>query len=150
MFLLWPLVYDNILYHIVLNGQDMRFSFPRFPAEFEIPDEWWSESGMDGFTPSNRGYRSTATATLVPLRDIEPPFRSLECPLDFCGFDRERLISVLKGIATGAEIDPVPLRELPPVDAFFRLPHLYQVRDGFHRFYGSVAAGFECLSVEIS
>ena len=82
----------------------MRFSFPRFPAEFEIPDEWWSKSGMDGFTPSNRGYRSTATATLVPLRDIEPPFRSLECPLDFCGFDRERLISVLKGIATGAEI----------------------------------------------
>jgi hypothetical protein len=27
----------------------MRFPLPLFPAEFEIPDEWWAEAGMVGF-----------------------------------------------------------------------------------------------------
>jgi hypothetical protein len=41
-----------------------------------------------------------------PLREIEPPYRTLE--KDWRGFDRGRLIRVLNGIVTGAEIEPVP------------------------------------------
>ena len=75
----------------------MRYSFPRLPGEFEIPDQWLSEAGMTGFVASGRrAYCSAETAVLVPLREVEPPFR-------------------------------------------------YRVRNGFHRFYASVAAGFECL-----
>ena len=70
----------------------MRFPYPLFPAEFEIPDEWWTEAGMEGFMPTNQAYRATAGATLIRLCDIEPPFRSLTCPLDFHGLGRERLI----------------------------------------------------------
>ena len=122
----------------------MRFSFPCFPAEFEIPDEWWAQAGMAGFTPSSEAYHSTASATLIPLRHIEPPFRSPECPKDFHGFDRDRLISVLNGIATGAEIEPVPLLKLPTPE-LTPAPYRFRVCNGFHRFYGSVVAGFGCL-----
>jgi hypothetical protein len=105
-------------------------------------------AGMEGFTPSSEAYHSTAGATLIPLRHIEPPFRSPECPKDFRGFDRDPLIAILKRIATGAEIDPVPLLELHSPE-FTPAPFRYRVCNGFHRFYGSVVAGFKCLPGEI-
>ena len=127
-----------------------RFPFPLLPAEFEIPDEWLGEAGMKGFTPLGRGYRSAAAAVLVPLREIEPPFRSREHPKDWRGFDRARLIDVLRGIVAAAEIPPVPLFALPPLEFWQPSPFRYRVKNGVHRFYGSVAAGFECLPAEIS
>jgi hypothetical protein len=45
----------------------MKFLFPIFPAEFALPDEWWGDSGMTGFTPVGAAYRSKPDATLVPL-----------------------------------------------------------------------------------
>jgi hypothetical protein len=125
----------------------MRHPMPNYPCEFEIPDAWLAEAGMDGFTRSASAYRSTAVAVLVPLREIEPPYRVPE--LDWRDFDRSRLISVLKGIATGAEIAPVPLLQLPPGD-FPAAPYRYRVRNGFHRFYASIAAGFEQLPAVIA
>jgi hypothetical protein len=83
----------------------------------------------------------------VPLRQIEPPYRIPG--KDWHGFDHSRLVSVLDGIATGAEIEPVPLFKLPDTD-FPPAPYAYRVRNGFHRFYASIAAGFECLPAEIS
>jgi hypothetical protein len=94
---------------------------------------------MDGFTRTAPAYRSTAAAVPVPLREIEPPYR---------GPDRRRLISVLNGIATGAEIEPVPLLQLPP-DLPSRAPYGFRVLDGFHRFYASIAAGSERLPASI-
>jgi hypothetical protein len=127
----------------------MRFPLPLLPAEFELPDEWWVEAGLMGFTSRGRAYGSTAIAVLVPLREIEPPPRNPERPLSWRGFDRARMISVLVDIATGAEIAPVSVVRLPEVE-FPPSPYRYRVRDGFHRFYASVAAGFECLPVVIS
>jgi hypothetical protein len=69
--------------------------------------------------------------------------------MDWCGFDRARLISVLKGITMGDEIEPVPLIELPTSD-FPPAPYRYRVRNGYHRFYASIAAGFECLPAVIA
>ena len=120
----------------------MRFSFPCFPAEFDLPDEWWAEAGMVGFKPPGLAYTSTAEATdFIPLRDIEPPFRYPEYPKDFRGFDRARMIRILSRMASGAEIDPVPLLALPRPE-FLRPAFQYRVLDGVHRFYASVAAGF--------
>jgi hypothetical protein len=127
----------------------MRFSFPLLPAEFEIPDEWWFEAGMADFVPLGPAYRSIAAATLIPLRAIEPPFRFPESPLDWHGFDRVRLICILSGFVKGDEIKPVPVVELPPADVP-PAPFRYRVRDGVHRFYASVAAGFQCLPAVVS
>ncbi|MGB5084273.1 MAG: hypothetical protein WBO09_06615 [Methylocystis silviterrae] len=127
----------------------MRFPYPLFPAEFEIPDEWWTEAGMTAFMFAGAAYRSSGGAQPIALREIEPPFRSVGCPKDFGGFERERLVAVLRGIAGGDEIPPVQLRALKPLNDWHRLPFPYQVYDGFHRFYASVAAGFEFLPASI-
>ena len=117
----------------------MRFAFPRWPAEFEIPDEWWIEAGMTGFRAAEPAFHSSAEARLISLSDIVPPSRLREHPLDYQGFRRDRLISVLQGIATGATIKPVCLRELPAAEfpqrssfgASRRLPSLLRVRGGW-------------------
>jgi hypothetical protein len=53
----------------------MRYPMPNYPCEFEIPDTWANEAGMDGFTRTAPAYRSTAAGVSVPLREIEPPYR---------------------------------------------------------------------------
>jgi len=87
----------------------MRFRFPLLPAEFEIPDAWWTEAGMTTFRPLAPSYRSTPDAVAMPLREVEPPFRNPEVIRDWRGFDRARMIRVLSGMATGAEMPPVPV-----------------------------------------
>ena len=126
----------------------MRFRFPLLPAEFEIPDSWWAEAGMTAFRANERGYQSSAEAALVLLRTVEPPLRNPGVLLDWQGFDRERMIRVLSAMATGAEMPPVPVVALLPA-ADPAGPFTWRVCDGFHRFYASVAAGFEMLPVEI-
>lgn len=126
----------------------MRFRFPLLPGEFDIPDEWWAEAGTDKFSCTQAAYRSAPTAVLVPLCEIEPPFRRRETMHDWNGFCRKRFVSVLKGFVADTEIEPVPLIRLSTTDfppALFK----YRVRDGYHRFYASVAAGFECLPARI-
>ena len=127
----------------------MRFPMRNYPCEFEIPDVWLTEAGMDGFTRTARAYRSTASAVAVPLREIEPPYRTPWTPKEGRGFERTRLVSVLSAIAKGTEMEPVPLLKLPAAD-FPPAPYAYRVRDGYHRFFASIAAGFECLSAVIS
>jgi hypothetical protein len=126
----------------------MRYAMPNFPCELEIPDDWLAEAGAIGFVPTTRAYRSSSDAVLVPLTDIEPPYRVLKVAKDWRGFDRSRFISVLKGIVTAAEIEPVPLLELPTCE-FGPNTYRFRVRDGFHRFYASMVAGFECLTATI-
>jgi hypothetical protein len=41
----------------------MRFDFPMLPAEFEIPDDWFAEVGMEGFTPSGADRASARAQT---------------------------------------------------------------------------------------
>ena len=124
----------------------MRFAMPNHPCDFEIPDDWVTEAGLVSFTPTARAYHSTVVAVLVPLVDIEPPFRTATVLKDWRGFDRSRIVGVLKGIAADSEIPPVPLRELPePAEWYDHRPYRYRVRDGYHRFYASIIAGFECL-----
>jgi hypothetical protein len=126
----------------------MRYAMPNLPGEFGIPDDWLTEAATTGFVRSARAYRASSDAILVPLTDIEPPYRVVRVAKDWRGFDRSRFISVLKGIVSAAEIEPVPLLELP-VYEFAPNTYRYRVRNGFHRFYASVVAGFECLAAVI-
>ena len=109
----------------------MRFPYPCFPAEFEIPDAWWHEAGMDRCTVTTTAYASSKPAAqIIPLREIEPPVRFPERPLDFHGFDRTRLIRLFAGFVGGAEIEPLKVfasfvtaqagkREISQAKAFF-------------------------------
>ncbi len=125
----------------------MRFPMPHYPSEFEIPDDWLREAGVIGFTPLTTSYHSTAGTTLVPLTAIQPVPRLVK--KDFRGFERNRLIRLLKGFVSGDEIEPVPLSELPLLE-FAPTPYRFRVCNGFHRFYGSIAVGYEYLPATIS
>jgi hypothetical protein len=103
----------------------MRYAMPNFPGEFEIPDDWLTEAATVGFVPSTRAYRSSSQSIVVPLTDIEPPYRVVRVAKDWRGFDRSRFISVLKGIITATEIEPVPLLELP---VYGFAPNTYRYR----------------------
>jgi hypothetical protein len=127
----------------------MRYPMPNFPCEFEIPDCWLAEAGMKGFTPSAPSFRSSPDAVLVPLIEIVPPPRSTTTPKDCRGFDRSRLVRILRGFVNGDEIEAVPLFVIPEVD-YAPYRYRYRTRDGHHRFYASVAAGFEYLPGSIS
>jgi hypothetical protein len=91
----------------------MRFPMPHFPCEFEIPDDWLTDAGIVGFTGTTSAYRSISSAVLVPINKIEPPYRLVTIPKDWRGFDRGRLVKVLKEIVSGTEIWPARLHELP-------------------------------------
>jgi hypothetical protein len=123
----------------------MRFDFPHFPAEFEIPDDWWMEAGMRDFACQSVAYKSTTEdpADLVALDVVEPPFRTV--PLDWRGFDHARMVSILTGFVGGTTIQPIDLLILPALNDISRRPFEYRVLHGFHRFYASTAAGFQFL-----
>jgi hypothetical protein len=127
----------------------LRFPMPNFPCDFELPDEWWAEAGMVGFHPTTQAYRSRQAACVVPLTQVEPPYRRPDVSKDWRGFDKARMIAVLHGILVGDEMPAIPLQAISDGHEFPPAPYVYRVRNGVHRFYASVAAGFTRLPAEL-
>jgi hypothetical protein len=123
----------------------MRYSMPNLPCEFEIPDDWISESGINDFCPRETAYRASTEANLAALPEIVPLPRFNRFPKNWRGFERTRLINLLKGFVAGDSIPPVPVIQLPDSGHLLRLSYRYCIRDGFHRYYGSIIAGFSHL-----
>lgn len=117
----------------------MQFSINR--VAFDVPDEWWQETGMTGFTPRASSYRPAVRPgqdyTLVPIAQFDPPRRTPPYPLIF----RTQSLAILRGFATDAAIPPVTAEKLSTG------PYSVMLREGFHRFYLSVAAGFTHMPV---
>ena len=111
----------------------MQFSIGDF--RFEIPDEWWEEAGMVAPARRTISYRPAATprpVVMARLSTIEVPRRTP----GLLGLDRGRMVRSLRCIARDLALPPVPAEELTGER------HLFMLRDGFHRFHASVAAGF--------
>ena len=119
---------------------------PNFPCEFELPDEWWIEAGMHNFVRTTPCFTSKDAEASVLLTKIEPPFRHPTVTKDWNGFDRDRLVRVLSGISNSVDMPPVNVASRTDPGS----PYLYRVRDGYHRFYASVAAGFDKLPAIIT
>jgi len=100
--------------------------------------------GMPEFVRQTSAYRST-TADLVALDDIEPPFRLPSRPFDWRGFERTRMVFILQGFVAGEAIPPIDLLVLPTLNDISGQPFKYLVLAGVHRFYASMAVGFEFL-----
>lgn len=117
------------------------------PVEYDIDDVWLNDAGMVGFQPTTPSYRPAVSSgldrsvQLVAVSDVEPLRRQLSHgvfndSVEF-GTARERVVKILQGFRSSAEIPPVEMDRLEePCE------HHYRLRNGAHRFYCSLAAGF--------
>jgi hypothetical protein len=91
------------------------FRLPYPPLAFEIPDEWWAESGADRFEPKAQSYRSDTCDLIVALADIAPLLRCTDTTQDHHGFrpqggvggGRGGMADVLRAIVDGDALPPV-------------------------------------------
>ncbi|WP_157817896.1 hypothetical protein [Candidatus Thiodictyon syntrophicum] len=96
---------------------------------FEIPRE--IESRLARLLPAQIKYVcNDAEATAVPLRKLTSPKRDSGVKW----FDVERMSCILDGLESGSALPPIELHRHPNTKRLL-------VRDGFHRYYLSTAAG---------
>jgi len=122
----------------------MNYLLTHQRIEFEIPDQWWAAAGMNGWKSNASFYvaysYSQYPTTIVSLSEVEAPIRNK----NVAWFNEQRMVDVLRGFRVGDKLPPIEVNELP-TDTGFR----YRVRDGFHRYYASVAVGFTQLPVSV-
>ncbi len=84
---------------------------------------------------------SSTIFEVVPVEEIEPPSRNG----DFWFRNAESVIEVLRKIRTGEELEPLEVWSKEK-----KRSERYHVKDGFHRFYLSVAAGYPKLPIKVN
>jgi hypothetical protein len=122
----------------------MRFS--HHDVSFELCEDWWHESDMDGFVRKARSYRTAPDPNKerpifeVAIEDVGPLRRASIFKDDMeteRKTARERVLRLLKGFHADDAIPPVEVVEASP-DYGYR----YKLTHGAHRLYCSLAAGF--------
>ncbi len=111
------------------------------PFRFWIENEWWHEAGMDQFKPSTKHYAvlDGRPFKIVPLAQIRPPERIFRVR----GFEMDKMVSILQAFK-----NLVPLKPIKGTgNTEGKNDFLYEVQDGYHRFFASVAVGFEEIAV---
>lgn len=111
---------------------------------FEITTEWWDFCEVDKFDARSRyyPYRDGAGAVeVVDLRQIQPPSRAEGTPM----FRKYKLVPILLGF-TSPECEIAPVEVIRLTDAEYN----YELKNGFHRYYASVAVGYDCIPALIS
>ncbi|GMO47821.1 hypothetical protein BwSF12_54910 [Bradyrhizobium ottawaense] len=121
----------------------MRFELPEGAGSFDIPDDWWRFAEMERFQPSPGGYypyklRPQNDVEIVSIAEVEPPRRNPGVPM----LKKFKMMPVLFAFQS-------PECALPPVEVYCATsgPYRFTVHNGFHRFYGSMAAGYTHLPV---
>ncbi len=124
----------------------MKFETPNKDVSFEIPGDWWEFCEMESFkAPNGDGsyypYCSRMKEVeVVSLSSVEPPARKKGVPL----FRKCKLVPVLLAFKS-------PERMLPPVqvEETNRTDYEYKVVNGYHRYYGSIAVGYQFIPIKV-
>ena len=114
----------------------MLFVVPGFGNAFEIPDAWWEFCDMSSFKRGSDYYPYDPGATSVEvldLRQVSPPQRDP----GLAPFRKYKMVPVLLAFTS-------PECALPPIRVV-KTASGYAVRNGFHRFYASVAVGYKSV-----
>jgi hypothetical protein len=121
-----------------------KFIVPGSSIEFEIPDDWWQFCDMESFSPAATFYpysQRDVGAHTVPIAEVKPPERDA----GVIGFHKNRMAPILLAFTSDrCAVPAVPVRELAAGE-----PYRYEVLNGYHRYYASVAAGYTRLPVII-
>ena len=114
--------------------------------QIEMPDDWWTEAGMEGFAPTFTAYRVNQRLFLnareVSIKEIGPVVRGPGVGIfndsEEEGSARERIVRILRGFRFDNAIPPVEI-----VEGQLGFAYRYKLVHGAHRFYCSLAAGFK-------
>jgi hypothetical protein len=107
--------------------------------QIELDDTWWAEAGMKGFVPLTRAYIVDIEAVKGrELFEIEiDELRPVKRNPGVAYLVRERALKVLTGFRN--------MDKIAPVEVVFEAhgsKFCYELKDGTHRLYCSLAAGF--------
>jgi len=120
----------------------MRFRHPTENIEFEIPDPWWVEAKAHLFERSAASFAASSDpewpTQLVSIQSVAAPQRDAGIE----GLRKERTISIIQAIISGSEVPPLEVHQPPQSERL-------AVRDGYHRYFISVALGFPMLPVSV-
>jgi hypothetical protein len=118
------------------------FTVPGSSVEFEVPDDWWQFCDMEAFRPATTFYlysQRDGGVQTVPIAEVRPPERSA----GVVGFHKNRLAPILLAFPSDrCSVPAVPVREFADGGRY-----RYEVLDGYHRYYASIAAGYTRLPV---
>ena len=120
----------------------MKYTNSQQSIEFEIPDAWLEEAGADIYKLTLDSYKyptdSVNPVVLMAFDQLQAPEREE----NVTWFIKDRMVSLLKGAVSECAI--------PPVEVHLKSnENTYRLRDGFHRFYMSIALGFSKLPVVV-
>lgn len=121
----------------------MKIRHPFEPIELDLPDSWVNAAGASGFSPRSGAFLAVENSEwpveAVPVLEVTPPRRNA----GIAELQQDRSISILKAMVAG-----VPL---PAIEAFYEPGPLERlnVRDGYHRYFLSIALGFSSLPVSV-
>ena len=108
--------------------------------KFCIPDTWLAESGLTETTlAGDCCFVSEAAEQVLDIQLVSSPVR---CP-GVRWFHRDSMLSILTAFVSHQSLPPINI-DSPPQG-----PLPYRVRDGLHRYYASVTAGFRKIPVRI-
>ncbi len=126
------------------SRSDVNCRVPNSTVEFEVPDDWWTSAGMANFVPSSDYYttKQSSCPEIVAVGEVEPPSRGNG---QFWFRNRQSVIEVLTKMRTGEELEPIEVwsREKTRTEK-------YRVKNGFHRFYLSIAIGYPKLPIKVN
>jgi len=123
----------------------MLFQTPCAALSFEIPNEWWQFAEMQSLRRGSPFYPYKVidhqSVQVVPATLVEPPQRAEGVP----PFKKYKLLPVFFAFQS-------PECELPAIEVIELNEgrYRYRVRNGYHRYYASVAVGFSELPVLVT
>ena len=122
----------------------MHYRHPTEKIEFDIPDSWLVAAGVWRFAPTGQAFVATSNpkwpTVLVPINGIEVPKRDA----GVVGLHEDRAISLMRAFSEGNPVPPIEAHRSPALSCA-RL----SVRDGYHRYFTSIALGFAMIPVSI-
>ena len=122
----------------------MDYQHPSEDITFEIPDAWLRATGASNFVPRELAFVATSNpdypTILLPVSDIQAPRRDVGVR----GLHEDRTRSLLRAFVEGTPVPPLEVHRLPE-----QITGQFSVRDGYHRYFASIALGFTNLPVSI-
>lgn len=99
---------------------------------------------MESFLPTSDHYATNEASctAVVAFQEVEPPKRQNG---ELWFRSKESVIAVLRSMRVGEALDPVEVWSKQKTAS-----QKYLVRDGFHRFYLSLAVGYRKLPVRVN